>query len=549
MVASIISRSKHFLNAQHNSILSAAAIIAFSYLGSALLGLIRNRLLAATFFGSKAIELDVFFAALVVPDTIFQLIVAGSISAAFIPVYQKYLKKNQDEANLMSNSTLSSLGLVFAVITLIIAIFALPVSHALANFPNDQTNLMAGLLRLMLVSQFILALSAFLTGILQSHRRFLVPAISPLLYNLGIIVSIVLFKDSLGIYSAAWGMIAGSVLHTIIQLPSAKIAGFVLRPRLPFMHQGVFQIIRLMPPRSAALGLNQIERFLAINIASSFVAGSITIFNFARQLYILPISLFGVALGQASFPSLSEEINDNAIDKFKATLSRSLNQILFFTLPASAILLVLRIPLVRIVFGVSDFPWAATLTTGKTLAVFALSIAPQSASQLLTRAFHAQKDTKTPLIISLASLIVFIVLALFFTRVLDYQVIGLAAAISISNLFSFLLLYFLISRSLGAICSLAKIAKLISITIATGLFLWLPMRLLDQFIFDTTRTLPLIILTLTVSVIGGFVYLFLSYLFKIEELQDVLVLIKKLGNWRRILSKSQEVIEPSTTQQ
>jgi putative peptidoglycan lipid II flippase len=549
MVNNLISKSKQLLNKEHKSILSAAAIIALSYLGSALLGLIRNRLLAATFFGEKAGDLDVFFAALVIPDSLFQLIVAGSISAAFIPVYQSYLKKGKEEANLMANATLFSLGLIFSTIILITSIFALPISKLTANFPDSQMILMVNLLRLMLVSQLILSLSAFLTGVLQSHRRFLVPAIAPLLYNLGIIIGIIFLKDRFGIYSAVWGMILGSLLHALIQISPSKMAGFIIRPTLPLSHKGVMKIIGLMPPRSAALGLNQIERFISINIASSFVAGSVTIFNFARQLYILPITLFGVALGQASFPSLSEEINNNASGKFKSTLSHSLNQIFFFTLPASAILLVLRIPLVRIVFGVSDFPWAATLTTGKTLAIFAISIAPQAASHLLTRAFHAQKDTKTPLIISIISLASFTILSLLFTHTLNFQVVGLAAAMSISNFLSFFLLHIQTSRLWGPISSFKKIIKLILITIATGVFLWLPMRLLDQFIFDTTYTLPLVILTIIASIIGGSVYLFLCFIFNVEELKDVASLINKLGNWRQILGKSQEVIEPSTTQE
>lgn len=549
MVKNLISKSKQILNKEHNSILSAAAIIALSYLGSALLGLIRNRLLAATFFGEKAADLDVFFAALVIPDSLFQLIVAGSISAAFIPVYQNYLKKGKEEANSMANATLFSLGLIFSIIIMATSIFAFPISRFTANFPDSQMSLMVNLLRLMLISQLILSLSAFLTGILQSHKRFLVPAIAPLLYNLGIIIGILFLKDQFGIYSAAWGMVLGSLLHALIQIPPSKMVGFIIRPSMPFNHKGVMKIISLMPPRSATLGLNQIERFIGINIASSFAVGSITIFNFARQLYILPITLFGVALGQASFPSLSEEVNNNASEKFKNTLSRSLNQIFFFTLPASAILLVLRIPLVRIVFGVSDFPWAATLTTGKTLAIFALSIAPQAASHLLTRSFHAQKDTKTPLFISAISLFFFIILALVLTKFFNFQVVGLAAAISISNFLSFFLLHLQTSRLCGPIISLKKITKLVLITIATGIFLWLPMRLLDQFIFDTTRTLPLIILTIMASITGGFVYLFLCFIFKIEELKDVLNLINKLGNWRKILNKSQEVIETSTTQE
>lgn len=543
VVKKFFTESANWLKKEHQSILSAAAIISISYLASALLGLIKNRLLAARFFGGLEADLDVYFAALVIPDTLFQLLIAGALSAAFVPIYQDYLGKSQHEANRLTNATLTSFSLILSLLIVLLIIFALPIANLITHFSPSQTTLMAELMRLMAVAQFFFAVSAFLTGVLQTHRRFLIPAIAPLFYNLGIIITIFFFSSSLGIYSAALGMIVGAILHLVIQLPQARLVGFHLRPVFNFNHPGSRTILRLMPPRSAALGIVQIERFITINLISILSVGSLSLFNFARQLYLLPISLFGVALGQAAFPSLSEEVSRKNFDRFKNTLSKALSQVVFFSLPASIVLLVLRIPLVRLVFGADSFPWEATLLTGKTLAILAFTITPQATTHVLIRAFYAQKDTRTPLYVNLVTITIFALLGFIFTRIYSLGIIGIALALSFSNSLDFLLLYQLINRRIGRLYLGFKFLKMIIAGFFTAVFLWLPMRLLDQFVFDTTRTLPLIILTLVVSLIGLAVYLGLSALFRVEELAEVQALVKKLGNWRRILSHSQEVIE------
>jgi putative peptidoglycan lipid II flippase len=543
MVKKLFEKSANWLQKEHQSILSAAAIISVSYLASACLGLVKNRLLADRFFGGLEAELDVYFAALVIPDTIFQLLVVGALSAAFVPIYQDYLHRSKEAASELVNATLTTFLIILSFLTLLLFIFAVPVANLMTHFPPDKTLLMANLIRLMSFAQILFTISAFLTGVLQSHRRFLIPAIAPLFYNLGVIVSIYFFSSSLGIYSTALGMILGAILHLLIQLPQAKSIGF--SPRLLFSprHPGSLSILHLMPPRSAALGIAQIERFVAVNLASILAAGSLTIFNFARQLYLLPISLFGVALGQAAFPSLSQEVSAHNPERFRQTLSKSLLQVIFFSLPASVVLLIMRIPLVRLAFGADNFPWDATLLTGKALAILAITIAPQATTQILVRAFYARKDTKTPLLVSSLTIVVFALLGFFLTTTTNLGVIGIALALSISNSLDFILLYYLLGRQIGRLGLSFRIFKMFIASFFTAVFLWLPMRLLDQFVFDTTRTLPLILLTLIVSLIGGLVYLGLSALFQVEELSEVRSIIKKLGNWRRILSGSQEVIE------
>ena len=542
MVQKFFRASQDFFNRKSSNILSAAAIIGASYLASALLGLIRNHLLAARFFGGLEGDLDVYFAAFVIPDTVFQLLVVGAISAAFIPIYQEYSKQSEEEANDLANSALTSIGFIFFILSALVAIFARPLSGIIAHFTPEKLDLMANLVRMMSVAQLLFTVSPFLTGALQSHRRFLMPAIAPLLYNFATILGVYFLSPTLGIYSAAVGVILGSILHMLIQVPTALAIGYRPKIRIAPKHPGVLNMLRLMPPRSLALGLDQIERWVAVNLASLLSAGSLSIFNFARQLYILPISLFGVSLSQASFPALSEEASSPDKTKYKSILSKSVLQIFFFALPASILVLILRVPLVRIAFGAKSFPWEATLVTGRALAFLALSIAPQAVTQSLTRALHALKDTKTPVYTGIATMISFVSLAFLFGR-MNWGVVGITLAMSISNTLDFFLLYWIVRSRVGALGISPRIYKMVIASAATAVSLWLPMRLLDQFVFDTTRTIPLILLTLTASTVGFSVYLIFCALFKIEELQEVVQIAKKLGNWRKILVSTDEVIE------
>ncbi len=547
MVQKLISRSQDILNRKSSSILSAATIIAASFLVSAFLGLIRNRLLAARFFGGLEGDLDTYFAAFIIPDTIFQLLVVGAVSAAFIPIYQSYLQKSVKKANFMANVALTWVTTILLGLSIIIAIFARPLSQLLSHYSGVQLDLMVNLIRLMSIAQVFFTISAFLTGVLQAQRRFLIPAIAPLFYNLGTILGILILTPFFGIYAAAIGVIFGSILHVVIQLPSAIRAGYLPKIHFRLKHKGVRQMLSLMPPRTLSLALVQVERIVSLNIASALSAGSFTIFNFARQVYVLPISLFGVSLGQASFPTLAEEAENKDQTKFSETLGKTILQIFFFCLPAAILILILRIPVVRIIFGARNFPWEATLLTGKALAIFSLSIAPQAAVQLLTRAFYAKKDTRTPLIINLATLILFIGSSYLFTQTFSLGVLGMSIAMSLSNALNFLVLYLVIRSQIPSMGIAKEIIKMLFVSALTAFALWIPMRLLDQFVFDTTRTVPLLILTAIVSIIGLVVYFGLAYLLKVNQYADVRRIIGKMGNWRKVLVETDEVLETPVT--
>ncbi len=494
--------------------------------------------------------MDVYYAAFVVPDTIFQLLVIGSLSAAFIPVFTKNLEQNEKQAWDMAASSLNLVLLVFTTLSVVIFIFAPQLSKLIApGFDSSQIAIMASLLRVMLVAQLFFSVSGFLTGMIQSHQRFFVPALAPIVYNLGIIIGIVFLSPVIGIMGPAVGVVIGAVLHMAIQIPAAYHLGFRFSTKLDISNPGVREIVRLMPPRALALGIDQIEQLVAVILASLLAPGSLSLLNVARLLYSVPASLFGVTIGQAALPTLSKQSNDKDKTLFLKTLTETLTQVAFLALPMSVLFIILRVPIVRIVFGSRSFPWTATILTGKTLAILALSATFSAVMQLIIRGFYALHDTKTPLIIGLLAAILDTFLGVIAVKVFNFGILGLAGSIAATAILETLILYFLLIRLLRVDYNVKSshfwpLVKMLVISLITGISLWIPMHLLDQFVFDTTRTVPLLALTIITGFIGAGVYMLLSYIFDIPELYAYIAVIKKITNWRQLINSNLQTTVP-----
>lgn len=539
----LLKNSTHLLLRRQTNILSAAFVIMATYGVSYLLGFFKTWLLISYFF-HQAQVLDAFYAALLIPDTVFQLLVVGSLSAAFIPVFTRYLSKKQNEAWRLASSILNLSVVAFFVVSVVIFVVAPQLSSLIGpGFSPGQLVLLVPLLRIMLLAQLFFAVSGFLTGMIQSHQRFLIPALAPIVYNLGIIFGIVVLSPAWGIYGPAWGMVIGSALHMAIQLPLAFSLGFRPSWGVDLRHAGVREIIKLMPPRALALGIDQIEQFVAVILSSFLAAGSLSLFNVARILSGLPATLFGVAIGQAALPALSLQSSSDNLTTFHRTLADSLLQIMFFALPVSTLFIILRIPVVRLAFGAPSLPWLATLLTGKTLAILAISSSAAALSQLVIRGFYALHDTKTPLFVGFVAALFDVAVSVLAVQVFRQGIIGLAIALSATAMLESLVLVFLLSRRLRAYADpgvhvLRSLLKMFITSFIMGVSLWLPMRLLDQFVFDTTRTVPLIALTGITSLIGLSVYLFLSYLFRVEELSSFFSLLRRITRIGRLFKSS-----------
>ena len=553
MVNRLLRHSQALFSHQQTHILSAAAVITIATFLSAFLGLIKTRLLLSHFSATPELKaiLDAYWVALRLPELIFQLLVIGALSAAFIPVFSKYWQKQPPEAYHIASSAMNLILILFSLLSLIIFIFARPFNALITSvqFTPLQLDLATNLTRIMIFAQLFFAISNFLTGIIQAQQRFLIPALSPVVYNLGIIAGIVFLTPLIGIYGAAVGVLLGAFLHLAIQLPLAIHLGFTYRPVIDLTHPGVRAMFRLMPPRTLAISVSQLELSAMVYFATALSAGSLTVLQIAQQLMVAPIRLFSIPIGQASLPFLAKTTAPDQLDQFKATFLTSLRQILYLAFPATMLLVILRIPLVRIVYGTKAFPWATTLVTGKTLAVLSLSLFAQAATHILVRAFYALHNTKTPFLIALTTFIANIVLAYLAVFRFHGGILGLALSLSLTAVIHSFWLFLALRRHLPDLVDrhlLLAVSKMLFASLAMSIFLWVPMRLLDRFVFDTTRVFSLVLLTLTVSLTGTGVYLLLSYLLRLPELSAFLSLAHRLGNWHQVLRRTEEVLEPAS---
>lgn len=543
MFKRLVKNGQHLLERQNSSILSAATVIMGATLLSALLGVVRTRLLISYFFENQVI-VDVFWAAFRLPDMVFQIIIVGALSSAFIPIFSAKLKEGS--ANRIASSMINWVMTAMLILSLAILIWARPLSALIGRgFSEADLTLMADLTRIMAAAQLFFGFSSFLTGIIQSHHRFLIPALSPILYNLGIILGIVFLGPTLGIYGPAFGVVLGALLHLLAQIPLALKLGFRYSLTWERGSGAVSQMSRLMLPRALTLSLIQIEATALVAFSSLLAEGTVTMMAIAQQLSGLPIRLVGIPIGQASLPFFTKQKEERGLQNLAGLVNNTILEMLYLALPASVILLVLRIPFVRLAYGADSFPWAVTVTTGKLVAILAVSVAARSLTHVLVRVFYALHNTKTPLVINLVSTVVNISLSYYLLFVVKSGILGMAAAISIASILETAILTVVLYRlAQFDITELVKpLGKILGLTTVTGLALWAPLRLLDQLIFDTTRTLPLIFLTLTVTLIGVSVYLGLSYLLAVPELAVFARLAGKLGNWHKALKRVDEPLE------
>lgn len=549
MPSNFLKKSFKMLLARQTNILSAAFIIMATVILSQVLGLVRTRLLFSIFGPSNT--LGIYNYASILPDTIFQLTIAAALASAFIPVFSEYLSNGQEkEAHKMASTLLATGLVVFTVLSLALVIFApqiLSIFNGGQNFSTQDMNLMANLMRIIAISQLIYTVGTFFSAMLQSYNHFFIPGIAAAFYNVGTIIGILLFYKYFGIYAAPLGVVLGALTFVALQIPLAKKVGFSFTPSFNFLKShGLNKILTLMWPRVIQVGVQQIGTIiLAAIIAFMVQPGRVNLlFDSAKTLMFAPVSLIGLSIAQAAFPVLSREKNNLA--DFKLTFITSFNQMLYLILPVSAIILVLRIPIVRLVYGADKFDWPATVLTGHILAFLSFSIFAQALIVLFYRAFYALHDSVVPLLISAVSTFILIALGYYLVIIRNMGIESISFAFSLANVLQLIILVVLLGRRVGGFPKILLFLPPIKIFIATfltGISLYIPIKLLDQLVFDTTRTVNLILLAGISSLIGLSFYLFLTWLFNVKEAGAFLSILKKIGNWREILSKSDEVID------
>lgn len=431
------------------SITAAAFIIAVSGFASRFLGLFRDRILASKFGAGDV--LDAYYAAFRIPDLLYNLLILGALSAAFIPIFTGLISKNKEEEGWELASGILNIN-VLALIFLgfIFSIFAPFFMHLITpGFSGEKMNLAIILTRIMFLSPVFLGISAIFGGVLVSFKKFLIYSIAPILYNIGIIIGATFFVDFWGPVGLAWGVVLGAFMHMLIQYPAVKFSGFNFKPALIkyFRNNNVKKVLRLMIPRAMGIAVNQINLLVITIFASTLASGSLAIFNFANNIQSFPLGIFGVSFAVAVFPTLSASFAKNMNDEFVKNFSKTFRRILFFIIPLSIFILLLRAQLVRVILGAGEFNWEDTVLTLETLGFLTISLFAQCLIPLLARAFYAIHNTKTPFYVALISEAINIILVIILIE--KYQVAGLAIAFSVASIVNMSLLFSILRKKIG----------------------------------------------------------------------------------------------------
>ncbi|MDP4161405.1 MAG: murein biosynthesis integral membrane protein MurJ, partial [Bacillota bacterium] len=500
---------------------------------SRILGFLRESLMAG-FFGQGPTT-DAYNTAFVLPDLLYWLLVGGVLSAAFIPVLSEYIAKGKEEEGWRVVS--SVVNLIFLTLGLLIFMGLIFTPQFLRLMvpgfvKTGNIDLATSLTRILLIQPLFMALSGLTMGILNSYKIFWPSALGTVLYN----ASVILFGTILAnpakpnsISGFAFGVVVGAFVSFAVQIPSLRKVGIRYYPIIDWHDPGVRRIGALAVPIIISYSLNQIQVVVNNNFGSSLMPGSITAVWYSYRLFQLPVGIFALAIAVATFPTMTEQAALKQWDKLRATISQAVRMVIFITLPISVGMIVLRYPLIRVLFQHGHFSAQDTLMTAIPLFYFALGISSQSVIQILPRAFYALQDTWTPVILGIISMVINVVAMVLLVRPLAHG--GLAFATTIAAFANMLLLFHVLRRRLGRIDGLAMfgttlkslVASLIMATVIWAWSGWLTPLI-------GVRTMASVSILITGTVIGAVVFAGTAKLLRMEEFTQTLGLVnRKIG--------------------
>jgi putative peptidoglycan lipid II flippase len=509
-----------------SSIRKAAAILAVFTLLSRLVGLFRDRIFASTFGAGDV--LDSYYVAFRIPDLVFNLLILGTLSVAFIPVFTEYFIKDKEEANKIANTVLS-VTFVFMTLLCVILFFLVPEITKLTapGFEGRKFDDTVALTRLFLISPVIFTLSNVFSSILNSLKRFILVSIAPIIYNVGIIIGAVFFYPRYGIMGLAYGVILGALMHLLVQTGGAIGSGFKIRPNWDLEHPGVKKITRLFLPRILGIDNAQISLLIASIIGSTLASGTVAIFNLANNLQAVAIGMFGISFAIAAFPNLSESYAKGDHAAFNGTFKRTATSILFFVVPISVLIILLRAQIVRLVLGSGQFDWEATKLTANVLGIFAVSIFAQSIAPLFSRAFYARHNTVTPVVIGLVTLAFNGVVSFLLAH--TYGALGLVMGFSLSTILNATLLFIFLKmrvKDLDAEYIFDSSLKIALASILLGLSTYVALHIFSSLFALDTAVNVLLQAGLSTAV-GLAVYLGVTTWMKLPEASGALSVVKR----------------------
>lgn len=545
MVKSSGQKIKQLLSVTSNSILSAAFVISFFYFISAILGLFKSRVIISYFGASESLGL--YYIADRIPSAIYSTIFLGTFSTVFIPLFTRLYKEDPSESFKFASNLFNVLLGFFLLISILIAVFSYEILYLLTLGQVSFNDLMLGvsLLRIMLIGQVILIISSFLTSILNAKKHYLSTSLSPVMFNLGFIVSLPLLQPFFDIYSLSWAMVVGAVFHLLIQIPSLFFIDFKYSFIANLKDMNLRESLKLSGVNFLTTLMGHLVAVAENSLAFLISASSVVYFKLADQLRYFPVHLFGASISIAALPIMAEEYKEGDKDNFFRIIKTSLLQILYLSLPVMVLLIVLKLPIVRLVYGAEKFTWEDTLITALCLAIFSLSILSQAASIFLSRCFYALKDTFHPFIATLITLVITVTFPLYFI----FNGYGVWAVVTGYVVGSYInLIYFLVMLKIKLSFPLREFLSSSSKIFLSGflmsLFLYFPMRLIDTYLLDTAYVLDLIYLTVGVSTLGLVIYFVVSYKLKVPEIALLFKGLRKL----KISSKNLENLENQLNQ-
>jgi len=534
----------HRLDSGRRLVFRAAGLVAALALLSRGLGLVRE-IVVRQYLGVTTLEATAFDIASRFPEAIFLIVAGGAIGSAFIPTFAAYLSR-EDEAGSwrLFSAVLNLLTVVTTAISVLVMLLAAPfVTFFYADNIAQQPALLpltVALMRAMLLSPIIFGISGMLMATLNARQHFLLPALAPSVYNMGIIAG-GLIGAALGggaplatAWGLAWGTVVGALGHLLVQLPGLRGVGARYSPLLTVRDPGVRQVLRLMAPRVLGLSFSEVNKFVILFLTGAMALGALPALNAAFRILILPQGILGQALGIAAFPTLAALAARAARDEMRAILADSLRLVLFLGLPATVLLALLAEPYVTILFERGLFDAEATALVAAALRFYAIGLIALTALEVVARGFYALSDTLTPVLAGGLQIAVMWALSLWFRDALfpalGWRPLGgLALGFSLSNVLEVAVLLWLLHRRLGGLGGRALLdgaARMGAAALVMATAIVAAVALLPQGAVWARA--------LVGTAAGGVAYLFVCWLLRVEEWRRVVGMVgRRVGRATR----------------
>ena len=512
----------------NTQIARAAGTVMAAFIISNLVGLLAKTLTAREF--GTGIESNAFFAANRFSEILFNLVAGGALGSAFIPVFTGLLAaEERQKAWKLASSIANLVSIVLVALSLLAFIFAPQVVHYILapGFSPENSTLTANLLRVQVISSVIFGLSGLVMGILNSHQRFLLPALAPAMYQFGWIMGIFLLKPSLGIFGLAWGVVIGSLLHLLVQLPLLlRLPYRAYRPSLGLEMPEVREVGKLMAPRLLGVAVVQLNFLINTLLASFQPAGSITALSLAFPLMIMPEAALAQSIAIAALPTFAAQVAKKQFTEMRASLSAAIRVMLLLAIPASIGLILLRRTIVAILYQGNQFSADSTSFVAWALLFYAIGLVGHSIVEILSRAFYALHDTKTPVLIGVGAMSLNLALSFLFTWLFQQLGLmphgGLALANSTATLIESVILLALMRKRLDGLEENKLLLSFIKALIASAGMAAVILLL------NSTLHISSQILNVGLSVAAGIAsYAILLVILKTEELKRIFWMVRE----------------------